>query len=98
MYLWNQKSPSNLGFYRPNQAMNRVYSGYAGLGAHGLSSLAAMGAPPVLSIAQMQAVRPIPLSGLAHWKNATQAHSGAGTAEDRTGDRKLLLTGVGLLA
>jgi hypothetical protein len=53
MYLWKQKSPALLGFYRPNQAANRVYSGY------GLSGL---GAPAVLSIARMQAVRP--LSGL----------------------------------
>ena len=54
MYLWNKQSPGNLGFYRPNQAMNRVYAGYPGLSG--------LGAPPVLSIAQMQRV--LPLSGL----------------------------------
>jgi hypothetical protein len=54
MYLWQSKSPALLGFYRPNQAMQRVYSGYPGLSG--------MGAPPVLSIAQMKQVAP--LSGL----------------------------------
>jgi hypothetical protein len=53
MYLWKERSPANLGAFRPNQAMNRVYGGY------GLSGL---GAPPVLSIAQMQRV--VPLRGL----------------------------------
>lgn len=28
MYLWGKNSPANLGFFRPNQAMNRVYGGY----------------------------------------------------------------------
>lgn len=51
MYLWQEHSPSNLGFYRPNQAMNRVYSGYA--------SLKGLGAPPVFSIAQLKTVRPL---------------------------------------
>jgi len=97
MYLWNKSSPANLGFYRPNQGMNRVYSGYV-LSGHGLSSLAAMGAPPVLSIADMKAVRPIPLSGLNHWKNASQSHIGPGMGADLAVDPKLLLTGVGLLA
>jgi len=50
MYLWDKKSPSNLGAYRPNQAMNRVYSGYA---------MSGLGAPPVFSIAQLKAVRPL---------------------------------------
>lgn len=74
MYLWKQHSPANLGFYRPNQAMNRVYGGY------GLSSL---GAPPVLSIASMKAVRP--LAGLGD------------VSTDTTVDPKLLLGGVVLL-
>lgn len=89
MYLWNQKSPSSLGFYRPNQAMNRVYTGY------GVSGL---GAPPVFSIAQMKAVRP--LAGLSHWKNQQQSHSGPGMGEDSAGvsvDPKLLLGGIALL-
>lgn len=84
MYLWNEKSPANLGFYRPNQGMNRVYSGYP---------LSGLGAPPVLSIAQMKAVVP-----LSHWKNVSQSHTGPGMGEDTTVDPKLLLTGVGLLA
>lgn len=54
MYLWQQRSPSNLGDYRPNQAMNRVYGGNPFL--HGL------GAPPVVSIATMKRV--VPVSGL----------------------------------
>lgn len=29
MYLWNKTSPSNLGGYRPNQAMDRVYAGWS---------------------------------------------------------------------
>jgi hypothetical protein len=53
MYLWDKKSPANLGAYRPNQAVNRVYSGYA---------MSGLGAPPVFSIAQLKAVRP--LSGM----------------------------------
>lgn len=51
MYLWQQRSPSLLSFYRPNQSN---YAGYPGL--------TGLGAPPVLSIAQMKAVRP--LSGM----------------------------------
>lgn len=88
MYLWNKPSPSNLGFYRPNQAMNTVYVGYPGL--------AGLGAPPVVSIAQMKAVQP--LHGLAHWKNVSQSHTGPGMGADLAVDPKLLLTGVGLLA
>jgi hypothetical protein len=87
MYLWQKKSPALLGFYRPNQAMNQVYGGY------GVSGL---GAPAVLSIAQMKAVRP--MSGLAHWKNASQSHSGPGMGADLSVDPNLLLAGVGLLA
>ena len=89
MYLWNKQSPSLLGFYRPNQAMNTAYTGYPGL--------TGLGAPPVVSIAQMKAVQP--LHGLAHWKNVSQSHTGPGMGEDTTTvDPKLLLTGVGLLA
>jgi hypothetical protein len=54
MYMWGKRSPSLLGAYRPNQGMNRVYSGYA--------ALQGLGAPPVLSIPAMQRV--VPLRGL----------------------------------
>jgi hypothetical protein len=91
MYLWQKKSPAFLGFYRPNQAMNHNYGGY------GVSGL---GAPAVYSIAEMKRVRP--MSGLAHWKNASQSHIGPGMGDDSASgvavDPKLLLTGVGLLA
>jgi hypothetical protein len=90
MYLWQRKSPSLLGFYRPNQAMNTVYSGYAGYALSGL------GSPPVFSIAQLKAIAP--LSGLAHWKNASQSHTGPGMGADLTVDPKLMMAGVGLLA
>lgn len=53
MYLWKQKSPALLGGFRPNQAMNRVYSGY---------SLSGLGAPPVRSIADLKRV--LPLAGM----------------------------------
>ncbi len=46
MYLWQQKSPALLGFYRPNQAMNRAYGTYPGL--------AGLGAPPVFTIPQLK--------------------------------------------
>jgi hypothetical protein len=94
MYLWQRKSPSLLGFYRPNQAMNTVYSGYAGYALSGL------GSPPVFSIAQLKAVAP--LSGLAHWKNVSQSHTGPGMGDISTAgvavDPKLMMAGVGLLA
>lgn len=54
MYLWQKRSPSNLGDFRPNQAMNRVYGGNP--------FLQGLGAPPVVSIAEMKRV--VPLSGL----------------------------------
>src|SRR5882672_11700794 len=84
MYLWNKQSPANLGeYFRPNQAMQRVYGGYPGLSG--------LGAPPVLSIAQMKAVRP--LSGLGGDVMSTAPVS-TGVAVDP----KLLLGGLGLLA
>jgi hypothetical protein len=86
MYVWNKQSPSNLGFYRPNQAMNRTYVGYPGL--------TGLGAPPVLSIATLKAVHP--LHGLGRWKYAQNA-----TLGDDTGisvQPNTLLVGVGLLA
>lgn len=70
MYAWGMRSPSLLGFYRPNQAMNLNYRGY------GIAGLAGLGAPPVFPISQMKAV--VPLTGLAHWKNMQQSHAGPG--------------------
>lgn len=93
MYLWNQQSPSNLGFYRPNQAMNRTYVGYP-------FAMSGLGAPPVLPIATMKAIHP--LHGLGRWKNAQNATLGDDTSStDTTGitvQPTTLLVGVGLLA
>lgn len=44
MYLWNKQSPSNLSGFRPNQAADRVYAGWASPRAMGpLSGLGAFG-------------------------------------------------------
>jgi hypothetical protein len=80
MYLWNKQSPANLSFYRPNQAI-----GTNTYGSYRIPSLHGLGAPPVLSIAQMKVVHP--LHGL-----------GDDASTGLTVDPKLLLTGVGLLA
>src|SRR5262249_32951164 len=86
MYLWNKPSPSLLGAYRPNQAMQRVYGGYA--------ALQGLGAPPVFSIPQLKEVRP-----LGHWKNVAQAHTGpgmSGLGQDST-TTSLLLGGAAVI-